>query len=72
MPVYKIDYVRPTNNIQGVGNVRVCGWLEDIQSIFGSFEQKTLLSQTHDHFFEKTLCGGGDGGMLEGSHIPSP
>ena len=60
MPVYKIAYFRPTDNIQGVENVRVGGWLGGVQSIFGSFGQNTLLSQTHDpflNFFWRGLVG---------------
>ena len=45
-------YFRPTDNIQGVKNVRVGGWLQGVQSIFGSFGQNTILSQTHHPFFE--------------------
>ena len=52
MPVYKIAYFRPTDYIQGVENVRVGGWLGDVQSIFGSFGPNSLLSQTHDPVFE--------------------
>ena len=57
MPVYKIAYFRPTDNIQGVENVRAGGWLGGVQSIFESFCQNTLLSQTHDYFF--IFFGGG-------------
>ena len=57
MPVYKIAYFRPTDNTHGVENVRVGGWLQGVQSIFGSFGQNTLLSQTHDPFL-KFFFGG--------------
>ena len=72
MPVHIMADFRPADNIQGIENVREGGWLGGVQSIFGSFGQNTLLSQTHDPFFEIFFWGGCDGGMLEGSHIPSP
>ena len=50
VPVHIIALFRPTDNIQGVENVRVSGWLGGVQSIFGSFGQNTLLPQTHDPF----------------------
>ena len=73
VPVYKIAYLRPTDNII-YSLLKTLGWVVDWK-VFSQYSEvlgKIPFSHKLTTLFLNFFWGGGDGGMLEGSHISSP